>query len=144
MWTASSIRILFLCSKHNRATESTQNKHLLWTGLCFQCGQELLNESRGPFPKRPGRTNTSSYTKDKRFWRRLRPSALTVNTRVSGTKVTCDWWGTSGTEGRASNHRGTLWNEPNICTQPHKHARVHIQYMHVQTFTVPATSPKLC
>lgn len=126
MWTTASIRILFLCSKRNRA-KSTQNKHLLWTGLCFQCGLEPLNESRGQFPKRLGRTNTSSFTKDKRFWRGPRPSALTVNTRVSGTNVTCDWWGTSGIEGQEGNHRGTLWKEANSCTQTHKHARLHIQ-----------------
>ena len=60
MWTPAYIRILFLCSERNRA-KSTQNKHLLWTGLCFQCGLEPLNESRGQFPKRLGRTNTSSF-----------------------------------------------------------------------------------
>lgn len=116
MWTTASIRILFLCSKRNRA-KSTQNKHLLWTGLCFQCGLEPLNESRGQFPKRLGWTNTSSSTKDKRFWRGLCSSALAVNTRVSETNVTCDWWGTSGIEGQIRNHRGTLWKEANICIQ---------------------------
>lgn len=132
MWTTFSIRILFLCSKRNRA-KSTQNKHLLWTGLCFQCGLEQLNENRGQFPKRLGRTNTSSFTKDKRFWRGLRPSALTVNTRVSGTNVTCDWWGTSGIEGQEGNHRGTLWKEANSCTQTHKHAHFHVQHTHKHT-----------
>lgn len=110
-----------LILKRNRA-KSTQNKHLLWTGLCFQCGLEPLNESRGQFPKRLGRTTPPLFTKDKRFWRGPRPSALTVNTRVSGTNVTCDWWGTSGIKGQEGNHRGTLWKEANSCTQTHKHA----------------------
>lgn len=131
MWRTASIRILFLCPKRNGA-KSTQNKHLLWTGLCFQCGLEPLNESRGQFPKRLGRTNTSSLTKDKRFWRGPRPSALTVNTRVSGTNVTCDWWGTSGIEGQEGNHRGTLWKEANSCTQTHKHAHWHVQCVHAR------------
>lgn len=128
MWTTASIRILFLCHERNRA-KSTQNKHLLWTGLCFQCGLELLNENHGQFPKRLGRTNTSSFTKDKRFWRGLCPSAHTVNTRVSGTNVTCDWWGTSGIEGQGGNHRGTLWEEANSCTHTHKYVHLYVQYI---------------
>lgn len=41
-------------------------------------------------------TNTSSLTEDKCFWRGPCPSALTVNTRVSGSNVTSDRRGTSG------------------------------------------------
>lgn len=121
-----------------------QNKHLLWTGLCFQCGLELLNKSRGQFPKRHGRTNTSFFTKDKRFWKAMCPSALTVNTRVSGTNVTCDWWGTSGIKGQEGNHRGTLWKEANSCTQTHKHAHLHVQYTHahMQAAIVQVKYPK--
>lgn len=146
MWTTASIRILFLCSKRNRA-KSTQNKHLLWTGLCFQCGLEPLNESGGQFPKRPGRTNTSSFTEDKCFWRELCSSVLAVNTRVSGTNVTCDWWGTSGIEGQVSNHRGTLWKEANSWTQEPQSctlARTEHGYTHRHThILLLAKSPKL-
>lgn len=49
-----------------------------------------------------------------------RPSALTVNMMVSGTNVTCDWWGTSGITGQEGNRRGTLWKEANSCTHTHK------------------------
>lgn len=110
-----------------------QNKHLLWTGLCFQCGLEPLNENRGQFPKRLGRTNTSSFTKDKCFWRGPRPSAFTVNTRVSGTNVTCDWWGTSGIEVQEGNHRGTLSKEANSCTQTQTCTLARAVYARIHT-----------
>lgn len=95
----TSIRMLFLRLKRNRA-KSMQNKHLLWTRLCFQCGLQPPNKSHGQFPERLGTTNTSSFfTKDKCFWRGPCPSALTVNMRVSGSNVTFNWWGTSGIKG---------------------------------------------
>lgn len=37
--------------------------------VCSQCGLEPLNDSRGQFPERLRGTNTSSFTKDKPFWR---------------------------------------------------------------------------
>lgn len=42
-------------------TECTQDKHLLRTGLCFQCGLELFKKCCGQLSKRLGRTNTSSF-----------------------------------------------------------------------------------
>lgn len=96
---------------------------------CFQCGLEPLNDSRGQFPERPRGTNTSSFTKDKPFWRGPRPCALTVNTTVSATNVTCDWWETSCIEGQEGDHRGRLWKRSKQLrsgfAQKHRHARTH-------------------
>lgn len=121
MWTTASIRILFLFSS---ATEQSRRK----TNIC--CGQgcvfsvvwSRLTRAVDNFPRGLEGQTPPLFTKDKRFWRGPRPSALTVNTRVSGTNVTCDWWGTSGIKGQEGNHRGTLWKEANSCTQTHKHA----------------------
>lgn len=74
------------------ATEQSRGKTNICCGQgCFQCGLEPLNDSHGQFPKRLRGTNTSSFTKDKPFWRGPLLSALTVNTTVSGTNVTSDW-----------------------------------------------------
>lgn len=91
---------------------------------CFQCGLELLNKSCGQFPKRLAGTNTSSFTEDKRFWRGACLSVLTVNMRVSGTNVTCDWWGTSGIESQEGNHRG---KKQTAVARHRKHAHLYIQ-----------------
>lgn len=40
---------------------------------CFQSGLEPLNDSHRQFPERLRGTNTSSFTKDKPFWRGPRP-----------------------------------------------------------------------
>lgn len=110
------------------ATEQSWYK----TNICFgqsyfHRGLEPPNERCGQFPKRLGRTNTSSFTKDKCFWRVACPSALTVNTRVSGTNVTCDWWGTSGIEGQEGNRKVTLWTETKSL---HKNMHAYSRSMH--------------
>lgn len=103
------------------ATEQSRGKTNICCGQgCFQCGLEPLNDSHGQFPKRRRGTNTSSFAKDKPFWRGPRLSALTVNTMVSGTNVTCDWLETSCIEGQEGNHRGILWKGANSCIQTQK------------------------
>lgn len=122
MWTAACIRFLFLCSKSNRA-KSMQNKHLLWTGLFSMWSQptelELWTVSQEPWENKH-----LLFYWGQTFLKGGHPSVLIVNTRVSGTSVTCDWWRTSGFEVQEGNHRMPLWKEANSCSRAHRHAQV--------------------
>ena len=51
-----------------------------------------------------------------------------VNTRVSGTNVTSDWWGTSGIKGQPATTEFLCGKKQTAVLKAHKHVLLHVHH----------------
>lgn len=136
-FTRTVCTVLFLCSTHNRVkvnAKQTSVKDQVVFSVVWSRLTRVVDISQQPrkgafLPVNWGQTLVLGYASAR---------ALSVNKRVSGTDVTCDWWGTSGFESQNDNHKVPLRTEANSCTQTtnspstHTRARMHTQAVLLQ------------